>query len=431
MTTLEQQRTVTLRKHPETLAWLTILVSFIIFVVIAVTVPLAIRYAVQQMMVEQPARLASTTGMLRLFEGGGGEPIALTGARDSISEGSRIVAADESAQGALEFVSVAENGDAMGSVQLYAGTDLEIVHLRRPRFERSRQPYEVYLRINHGNARIFTNAGDSRPLHVLIETPHATAQLEPGSYSLSISDSRTDLTTRSGTADLRRSDSSHLIVTDAQRAWATADAIAEAPLSAGENLLINGDFARSVFEHWQAYPEASEDTRPGSVRIGERDGRRAANFVRGVDGDDAMRWNAVSLMQPIGRDLNVYDSLTLQFDVMILLQSLSGAGTLGTEYPLRVEINYTTKSGQQLSWGHGFYSRGLDEDGDPFNDTWVLDRDDSTKIAPIQWETYTSPNLIELWTEEGNPPARIDSIRFYANGHNYHSMLSEVYLQAE
>ncbi|MBW7885338.1 MAG: hypothetical protein H3C34_22445, partial [Caldilineaceae bacterium] len=143
-----------------------------------------------------------------------------------------------------------------------------------------------------------------------------------------------------------------------------------------------------------------------------------AYFVR--QGEDNVP-TEVGIHQTINKDVNVYDKLYLQLDVKLLFQSLSGAGYLSSEYPLRVEITYTDIYGKQLTWGHGFYYR------DPDNPNWKIVNGE--KIPPFNWYTYRSPNLLDLLKE--TRPARIDAVRVYASGWNYQSMVSEVYLLAE
>ncbi len=46
------------------------------------------------------------------------------------------------------------------------------------------------------------------------------------------------------------------------------------------------------------------------------------------------------------------------------------------------------------------------------------------KIPPHIWYPYESPNLIELLRD--TRPARLNSIRIYASGWNYQSMVSEI-----
>jgi hypothetical protein len=104
-----------------------------------------------------------------------------------------------------------------------------------------------------------------------------------------------------------------------------------------------------------------------------------------------------------------------------LYQSLSGAGYLSSEFPLSIEITYTDIYGKVLTWSHGFYYR------DPEDPNWQITNGE--QIPPYIWYTYQSPNLMELL--EDTHPARINSVRIYASGWNYQSMVSEVYLVAE
>ena len=53
----------------------------------------------------------------------------------------------------------------------------------------------------------------------------------------------------------------------------------------------------------------------------------------------------------------------------------------------------------------------------------------STLLNQGEWFTYVSGNIIEELKQQGTPPARINSIRIYASGHNYQSMVSEVDLR--
>ncbi len=405
------------RENPERLAWAVILVSFTLFLVLAVTVPLAIRYGLRYATVSQEARLEPTLGTLLLYPSETAEPVAVTAVKDGIVEGERIVAGEDSTQGALVFLGTDGPDAVLGSVQLYAGTNLEIVRNRRPLFAHSPEPYQVRLRLTHGQARIFSNSADGRPLHVELETPHGVISLDAGSYQVSVDGEQTDVTVRSGQATLHHSTEGSITLEPGLRAWMTADAFTHDPVSAEQSLLRNGDFSEPMLDTWQSYVVA-DNVIPGSVRIVEREGRWVAQFIR--DGEEDAP-TEVGITQSVGKNVNVYDSLTLQLDVKLLHQSLSGAGYLSSEYPLRVEITYTDIYGKVLTWGHGFYYR------DPDNENWKIVN--GQKIPPYNWYTYRSPNLFDLLAD--TRPARINSVRIYASGWNYQSMVSEVYLVAQ
>lgn len=418
ITTYPTEQVAKWRQNPERLAWIVLLGSFTLFVILAITIPLTVRYVMRYATVSQEARLEPTLGTLHYYASPSAEAVAVTSIKEGIGEGSRIVAAEESTQGALAFIG--DGNDAvLGSVQLYAGAILEVLRVRRPLFASSPEPHYVRLRLQQGQARIFSNSEEieARPLRVDLETPHGVITLDAGSYQVSVNEEQTEITVRSGRAMLTHPNDGSITIYAEQSAWIRADALAHEPEPAARNLLRNGDFSEPELDAWQTNIIA-KDVIPGIVKVDEGDGRWVALFFR--DGEDNVP-TEVGITQIVEKDVNVYDELTIQLDVKLLYQSLPGAGYLSTEFPLRVEITYTDIYGKVLTWGHGFYYR------DPENENWQIIGGE--KIPPYSWYTYRSPNLMELLAE--TRPARINSVRIYASGWNYQSMVSEVYLIAE
>ena len=406
-----------MRANPERLAWTVLLASFSVFVALLIAVPVSLRYFVEVATVKQDAVLDPTQGTILLYPPRSLEPIAITELRDQVVEGSIIEAGDGPTQATVRLINEGSADRSLGSVQIFSGTRLRIDQMRSPMFDMSGAPYQARLAVDKGQLRVFTNSVEQRPVSVSIVTPHGEVDLQAGSYQIAVTDEQTAITVSAGEANLRKADHAPLVVTSGLRAWMTADGLADAPVVASENLLRNGNFTESMRDSWESYVIAQNVT-PGRVSIMEREGRRVAYFVR--QGEDNVP-TEVGIRQFVGKDVNVYDKLMLQLDVKLLFQSLSGAGYLSSEYPLRVEVNYTDIYGKQLSWGHGFYYR------DPENENWKIVNGE--KIPPFNWFTYRSPNLMELLKE--TRPARIDSIRIYASGWNYQSMVSEVFLLAE
>lgn len=413
-----QDRLGKMRAHPERVAWIVLLSSFAVFMILLITVPLAARYGLQYAERSEMAMIEPTQGTLLLYPPGATEPIAITELRKDVPEGSTIVAGDGPTQATLRLLSGRVAEQARGSVQLYSGARLVIERMRSPMFDMSDQPYEVKMRLEEGQMRVFTESGEQRPLQADIVTPHGDIELETGSYQVAVTPEQTDITVSAGEAQLVHGDGTALTVTPGLRAWMTADTVADAATSASQNLLRNGNFTEPMRDTWESYVIAQNVT-PGKVTIMERDGRRVAYFAR--QGEDNVP-TEVGIHQVVDKDVNVYDKLVLQLDVKLLFQSLPGAGYLSSEYPLRVEITYTDIYGKEgLTWGHGFYYR------DPDNPNWQIVGGE--KISPFNWYTYRSPNLMEVLKD--TRPARIDSIRIYASGWNYQSMVSEVFLSAE
>jgi len=411
------------RDNPERTAWMLLLGAFGIFVVLAIAVPVGVVWFMRFATLAQTGVLQPTIGTVLLYSGGTGEPIAVTGLRENISEGDRLVALDDSTQATLSLNSEPDTGDTLGSVQIYSGTDLTLNRLRQPMFARSREPFHSVLTLDSGQARIFTSGSDTRAVDVELRTPHGVALLAPGSYQVSVDPVATEITVRSGTADLRHDDGTGLAVQVGQRATITGEGVNAEVTSPEQNLVTNGNFTPPVLDTWTSYQVAEADTTPGKVQFIEgEDGRQVAQFIR--MGEERLH-TEVGISQELNKPVNVYDELRIQADVKILFQSLPGGGTLNSEFPIRVEVAYTDVYGKDLTWGHGFYYREA-ETGEEY--PRVVD---GTRVSQGQWYTYLSPNLIDVLSELGTRPAQINSMRIYASGHNYQSVVSEVYLLAE
>jgi hypothetical protein len=414
------------RESPERLAWLVILLSFAVFLTLAIVIPWAVNYTIRYLPVNQGARLdPSLESFFSVYPPKSVDPIAVTGAiSKTITAGSVIEAASDATQGTLSLISDEEDKAAqvLGSVQLYSGTSVKILHLSRPFFKSwSSEPYRAELFLERGQARIFTNSGKARPLAVQLETPHGMVELATGSYQISVEDARTDVTVVAGSATLLHDQDDRLVVTSGLRAWMTTSALPAEAISAQQNLIRNGSFTPPVLDSWQSYQGPDGAQAPGSVSFTEREGRKVAYFFHQATENGH---NEVGITQVVDKKVDVYDSLILQLDVNILFQNLPGAGYMNTEFPVRVEVDYTDQYGKGLKWGYGFYYRNPEPPG-PSEVTG------GEQVLQAQWHTYRSPNLLELLEQEGTRPSRINSIRIYASGWNYQSLVSEVYLYAE
>lgn len=419
------------RERPERLAWIILLGSFALFLLLLVAVPLTTLYTIENFPARRQARLEPTQGVLWLTPFRGSDRIAVTSQRDDIRVGSVIEAANEATQGTISFISSDGFAQTLGSIQIYAGTTVEIEQLSEPFFARSNRPYQVTVRLAQGQARIFNQSQpDQRALRVDLIVPHGRVVLDAaGTYEIAATSEQSEVIVRGGVADVHHNSGEQALIGTALRAELQRDALVQAP--AQRNLIANGNF---TLNQGGGSPAAwtsgvvAPNVNPGSVQFIPQAGRNVASFKRAV-GVDAH--TEVEIYQSIQEDVQLYNSLELQFDLRLLNQSLAGGGMLGSEFPLRVEVIYTDQYGKEERWGHGFYSTDLLDDEDELNDNWLLDRTTSEQVTLGQWYTYNSPNLIELLSQRGTPPAQINEIRFYASGHKYWSFLSEVYLFAQ
>jgi len=402
--------------NPERMAWLILLAAFGAFLLLAVSIPWSVNYVLRYATTPMVAQLEPTVGTVLLYTANGADPIAVTNARDNIPQGSKLVTTGEATQGVLGLTALPDSPESIGTVHLYPGTTLTVLRFQKPRFQTSKEPYSVRLRLDEGRIRIFTNSRDERALIVRVDVPHGYTVLSEGSYTFSVKEERTELSVSQGEAQLFHESGAELSVGPGLRTWMDGGDPPSEPVSAERNLIQVGDFSQPMLENWEVYSEAPY-VAPGAVEVGEQDGRRVAHFVR--LGEDGIH-TEVGMRQALDQDVNGYDLLAFRVDVRLLRQTLRGAGEKSSEFPLRVEVAYTDIYGKELTWGHGFYYR------DPPTD-WPVSGGE--KIAPFAWYTYESPNLMDMLAD--TRPSRINSIRIYASGWNYEAMISEVGLFIE
>jgi len=249
---------------------------------------------------------------------------------------------------------------------------------------------------------------------VRVHTPHGAVDLTRGSFSIEVTEEESQVTARAGKATVYSDDTSVVVQTGERTVFRVGEPPSE-PLPAAQNLVRNGNFEEPLEGTWEVgtYQHAP-NVAPATVEIVEVGGRRAVLFSRQAEeGVHTEAW----IEQVLDKDVLDYEYLSVRLDVRLIHQSLPGGGYLSSEFPLMVRLSYTDVYGKQLEWVHGFYYR----DPDPASNWPIINGE---KVPAYVWYPYESPNLIELLKE--TRPARLNSIRIYASGWNYQSMVSEV-----
>jgi hypothetical protein len=410
-----------MRKNPERLAWIVLLTSFFTCVGLTVSLPLGIRHYVLHARRSQNVTLDVQRGTLRVQLAGRGEPIAIAEERDAIPE-STVITTDATS-GRLVVRAPQEDEHVTATVQIYDNTEITLLLARSPRFSASSLPHRVTLRVTTGQLRINVSSDGARETVVEVRTPHGTASLSGGSYELKVNSS-TDLTVRYGEATLIAGQESIAINSD-ERAIANSEQHT-GPLPAAPNLVVNGDFEYPLESGWTSYFRQDEDP-SGTVDIITHEGRRAASFYRA-----GSNHAEVGVEQEINRNVHDFASLRLHLAVNLKTQDVPVCGTVGSECPVMVRIDYTDAYGQDRLWLQGFYSMPDPSAANPLVCTTCnTTRNEHIRVRPRIWYSYLSPNLIPLLSQDGEAPAAIRSIRVYASGHTYHAMVAEIELIGE
>jgi hypothetical protein len=403
-----------MRDNPERIAWIVLLISFFSCVGSAIALPLGIRSFALHSTVDQSVMLDVQRPPLRVTLSGRGEPMALDREREIPRATS--IATDETS-GRLVFQEVKNDNLMLATVQLYDYTEVILREARSPRFRSSPLSHEMELELLSGRLRITIPGEESRPTSMLVHTDLGQVTLAEGTYEVKVNGSTTDIIVSSGHATIEHPNGESLSLGTSQRA-SIENGRVNGPLSAARNLIKNGDFQIPLSDSWTVYAEQKEDP-PPSVETVTEEGVPAASFYR-IGSNHA----EAGIYQDIDYDVRDFTYLELRMGVHIIYESIAGfggCGTLSSECPIMVRIDYKDIHGTDREWLQGFY---IDE---PASD-WLI-YPWTQQLPARKWQTYDSGNLIEYWND--NPPAVIKRVTVYASGHSFHALITDLELLAE
>jgi len=404
-----------MRDNPERLAWFVVLASFFICVSTAVAVPLGIRRFIRYSTVNQEVILYVQRPPVRVTLAGRGEPIAINAQRTIPKQTS--VATDET-EGRLVFQELNSDQTVLATVQIYDHTEVTFREARSPRFSSSALPHHMKLDLQSGRLRISIPGDPIRPIIATIHTSQGDVTLVEGNYEVKVNTIGTDVTVRSGRATIEQTEGSSVSVGPSQRASIDENGRVNGPMTAARNLIKDGDFQTPLSDSWTTYSEQKENP-PPTVEIVAEESAHVASFNR-MGSNHA----EVGIYQDINHDVRDFTYLELRLGVQIVYERIAGfggCGTLSSECPIMVRIDYKDIHGTDREWLQGFY---IDK---PAAD-WLI-YPWTQQLPARSWQAYDSGNLMELWQD--NPPAIIKRVTIYASGHSFHALVTDLELLAE
>lgn len=406
----------------ERLAWAILLTAFAIFCALAVGIPLSIRWYIHNATRPQLATLTGTLGTTLVIDPAAPNPFAVAeGARrPDVREGYRV----ETDTGSSAVMRLFDES----SITIFPNSELLVERMRSPRFRRSPLPNEVVIRVARGSVRVNVAPPGTRPLRLVVYTPHATVELlEEGSYSFEVTNNMTQVSVRAGQAHVTGSVGPTILLPAGRRSQILLGQEASAPLPVAQNLVVNGDFRTAISaapitqgplaEGWVVYNDQGGDggTVDGTAEIVVDEGRRAVRFYRTGSQNNH---GETGIRQSLNKYISDYETLKLRLDVKLKYQSLSGGGQLNSEFPLMVRINYKDVYGNDNHWVRGFYYQ---------NDAGFFINETGQRIPRDTWFPVEVPDL----KAQLRDPMMITSIQIYASGWDYESLVSEIGLIAE
>jgi len=393
------------RRDPQKVAWAILLASCFLFCTLAVIIPLAIRWWIITATTSYDATLEVINGTVLVRLRGMAPDVGVTSQRE-IPEGS-IIRTDANSKALLTFFDDSR-------VTIFPNSEVRLIKARSPSFGLSPRPNVTILEQNAGRIRVGPALPTSRPTDWQLVTPHCQISLSEGSYSVVVSNEASEIAVRRGEATVEAG--GQRTVLPARRRVVVALGEGSSPLlPAASNLIINDDFSRGLFG-WRTYSTSGQaGGEGGEAELTTFEGREVMRLHR--RGEDRVHTEA-GITQEVDQDVSDYLSLQLRLDVKVDSHSLGGGGYLSSEYPVIVRIDYEDEYGSAAHWYHGFYCQNVHN-----NPTL-----NGELIRCGVWYPYEETNLLEILEP---PPFYIRSVRIYASGWNYDSLVAEIGLLVE
>lgn len=399
-----------MRSNPERVAWIVLLLSFAIFCVIAIGVPLGVRWHILYSERAQSALIESLAGTVIVEPPVGSGPAPLTKGSNMTAPSGTTVYVDENSEAAITFFD-------HSFMRLFPSSTVRLDQLSAPRFAAGREPNKIMLTLLSGRVRVGTARSFGAPTDFRIGSPYAQTTLtEDGSYAIEVAAGRADVAVYRGEARVQAAGKEQ-IVQERQRTEALANEPPQPAIDVARNLIINGDLEPPLGE-WRVFNDQGTDGGDvdGHAELVWDEGHSAVRLVRtGAQGNHC----ETVLEQAINKPLpDPATSLVVRATVKVRYQALSGGGYLSSEYPLMIRITYRDIYDSEAEWVQGFYYQNLA--GNPT--TYGM------QIPQDRWFLYESNNLLNTLPIS---PYKIVKVRVYAAGWDYESLVADINLIVE
>ncbi len=426
-------------KDPGRLAWTVLLTALIIFCLTATAVFVGIRWFLLDSMIPLNATLevSRNTVSVRASTGDNYQAVRtmFTISRDA------ALATDSASQGHLNITDPYTH-DSVASIILHRDSTLTLGEISRPRFDFSSRAYIITLEFS-GNVDVDIPPDIQRRIIVDIRSPYGLIRMgNSGRYLLTSVAERFSVLNRSGDVAVINNTREARAVPEGMTGWidVTTNAIGiSQPLV---DIIPDGSFDTvnpadpALSSEWGCY-SLRDDAAAAEGSYGREfiNGRSVMHITRvqtdGLPATNHAETGCLQYLNTISEPLpvTVYNFLELRVTMQIRdrLLMLSACGQQGSECPVMVVINYLNQYDQEQQWIHGFYTRYDQAVGWPLRCATCAQ--DHEQLNKDTWYTYTSGNLLQLLPEDQRPVA-VNSVKFYASGHEYEVLLGEVALLA-
>lgn len=438
---------------PERIAWIALVGAFALFCTLTLTSILGVDRYLFRSTAPMPAVLNVTKGTVGIT----GADLRETVEREweDLTNTVTSISTDSLSQATIQFrdktVAGGESADLLAAVTLQGNTFVTFNHAKGPRFDFDwiQDPQHVQFSRLRGQLDVIVSGVGADPFVMDIYTDDLNTDkgvfieiATNGRYRVSVSEDEVRLLNLVGRASAYFGDDPDLRypIEPGEELVVRIGNSSIKTFQETSNLLLNGDFSLPNASVGQMYSPGEplnwncgglpEQDPPGSYSLVNFDGRVGVNLQRY---NNATTHGEISCMQEFegeGLDVNGLESISVLATFSLNYQSLSLCGKEGSECPLMLHVIYTpvgAPGNSRGNWFRGFYYE--DQASGTHKQICASCLQDHVDTNPSVWYTFDSGNLLNLIAEDDHP-AFINAIRFYASGHQFDTVVSEMMLLA-
>ncbi|MCL4464814.1 MAG: FecR domain-containing protein [Chloroflexi bacterium] len=333
-----------MRRNPERLAWLVLVLSFAICAVTASVVPPAARQFIDTRTTTRTARLDIISGTTLVRRAG-------TPGEQSATIGMQIEPGDQ----------VRTAGDARAILWLFddsnveLGPDSTVTLLDSQSTVFTDRASVIALGLAEGKPIVNVALPGTQERQFTVSTRFGSLQLDEGAYEVDLSQADSaEAVVRIGQAMVTAADQTVTCRTG-QRVALKSGSPPVGPLPLSKDLLTNGNFALPTSAELPLGPgwkgdERNSEGNKGTVQVVDD---AAGNYLRFQRVGQGHGENYA--VQVLERDVTQFRSLKLRLEVKLVNQSLSGGGVAGSEYPFHIRVLYRDARGREGRLELGLY----------------------------------------------------------------------------
>ena len=400
----------------ERLAWAILLVGFIVFLLVLISIPLGLNSVRQNAVRPLIIRVQANQGTVAVDDENGNRSAVFADdlAREFDPPLNVFTGATDS--GVVLF-SLPDDAGVVAWVQSYSNTNLQIQQAQTPRFSSSDRLHGIILQLDQGRLRLTVPDPLNRAVYLEVQTPQGVVLInQPGQYAVEVANIETSLVVLKGAAAMQVQENTLLLQAD-QRGIMPLGGVPTGPFSTERSLLRNGDFSNELAD-WVtlAWNIEIPDQPEGEVTPGFVSSEPSLRFYRlGTGHAD------VTVRQTLDQDVTDFTALRLETTMIIHGQDVAVCGVRGSECPLTIRLEYLDQNGNMQVWQQGFYAVGEIVPGQTPDIcvSCAVVQSPHVDVSLNQLAFYELDILAELARQGYLPPSRLKSVSLISAGHSF------------